>query len=63
VRLGSRARDILCVLGEADVPGISFASHRGCGRYPRRQVWTGHRCGRLCRRRVYAALLGLPARW
>ena len=28
VRLGSRARDILCVLGEADVPGISFAPRR-----------------------------------
>jgi len=28
VRLGSRARDIHCVLGEADVPGISFAPRR-----------------------------------
>ena len=28
VRLGSRARDLLCVLGEADVPGISFAPRR-----------------------------------
>ena len=28
VRLGSRARGILCVLGEADVPGISFAPRR-----------------------------------
>jgi hypothetical protein len=28
VRLGSRARDILCVPGEADVPGISLAPRR-----------------------------------
>jgi len=49
VRLGGRARDILCVRREADVSGISLAPAPpgGCERYPHRQVWTRHRCGRF----------------
>ena len=55
LRLGSQARDILCVLGEADADAwlrkVSAPTSLD-----------GARCGRLCRRQVYAALLGLPAR-
>ena len=48
VRLGSRARGILCVLGEADVPGISFAPRRPLLRkISALSSLDGHCCGRL----------------
>ena len=43
MRLGGRARDILCVLREADVPGISFTPRRPLAAegIRNREIWTG----------------------
>src|SRR6516225_2980575 len=63
VRLGGRARDILCVLREADVSGSSLAPRRPVVTEGIRTVKSGRAPLRAVRqRRVYAALLGLPAR-